>query len=368
MMKKVPFSKLVLLAVSCASCFLVLEISTRVWLEFFASRKHQFRYSRFEAIPQSQRRWSPHPHLDYYPTPNYRRRLTSHNSLGYRDREFSKTKPAGVFRIVALGGSTTYTVNVADNEKMFTRQLENELKNRLDHAHVEVINAGAAGFDSWQSLINLQFRVLDLDPDLVMIYHGVNDIHTRLVEPGSYQGDNLGRRKEWEVPRERFWEYSAFARLVSRVTNWTPRPRGLGRFVNAPSYLGPGSGTQFWQREEAGKLLAQHPPIYFERNLINMIAIARAHDVGVVLPTFAFSAKFGDYAASKLYRDALAESNDVVRGVARRFDVPLFEFGEVMPDDAEYWFDGRHVNEVGAAEKGRLFADFLDSENLIHKQ
>jgi hypothetical protein len=38
-----------------------------------------------------------------------------------------------------------------------------------------------------------------------------------------------------------------------------------------------------------------------------------------------------------------------------------------MPQDPKYWADGRHVNEAGAVEKAKLFAEFIDSQALIVK-
>jgi hypothetical protein len=57
----------------------------------------------------------------------------------------------------------------------------------------------------------------------------------------------------------------------------------------------------------------------------------------------------------------------VVREVATSQQIPLFDFVEVMPQDAKYWADGRHVNEAGALVKARLFAEFIDAQGLIEK-
>jgi hypothetical protein len=56
-----------------------------------------------------------------------------------------------------------------------------------------------------------------------------------------------------------------------------------------------------------------------------------------------------------------------VKEVAQKNHIPLFDFAAVMPQDAKYWADGRHVNEFGALEKAILFAEFIDSQGLIQK-
>ena len=39
--------------------------------------------------------------------------------------------------------------------------------------------------------------------------------------------------------------------------------------------------------------------------------------------------------------------------------------GPLKLSDEEFWFDGRHVNEAGAARKAALFAAFLVSSELV---
>ena len=69
--------------------------------------------------------------------------------------------------------------------------LEKILVEKYKYENIEVINAGVPGYTSWETLINFQFRVLDIEPDLIIIYHGTNDTHARLVLPKFYQSDNL---------------------------------------------------------------------------------------------------------------------------------------------------------------------------------
>jgi hypothetical protein len=237
-----PGREVSLVVISTIFSLLLLESGSRIWLDYLATDDQARRYRLAAEVDPVNRQWSPHHYLNYYPTPSYRSGKKSHNSLGYRGREFSVEKPDGTFRIVVLGGSTTYTIAVEDNEKTFTRQLENILRDSYGYEAVEVINAGAGGYSSWESLINLEFRVLDLDPDLVIIYHGTNDVHTRLVEPGSYRGDNSGRRRQWSAPPVPLLiKYSYLSRIVSSKLDLDLfRREGLGSFVNAPSYRGAG--------------------------------------------------------------------------------------------------------------------------------
>jgi lysophospholipase L1-like esterase len=343
---------------------LLLEIGSRIWVNYLASDEQARRYKLGIDMDPGSLQWSPHHYLNYFPTPNYRRGKTSHNSLGYRDKEFPVKKPVGKFRIVALGGSTTYTIEVEDNDKMFTRQLQNVLRDSFGYDAVEVINAGVGGYNSWESLMNLEFRVLDLNPDLIIVYHGTNDVHTRLVARESYKGDNSGRRKQWSAPYvSPAVQHSYLVRIISsKLDLGLFRREGLGSYVNAPTYKGQGSSNP---STDPMVLLEVHPPSYFRRNLTNMVVITRAHGADILLSTWAHSPYFNDYASTAYYQRGFQENNAVIREVAAERGVRLFDFAKKMPKSKEYWSDGRHVNEKGALAKAQLFADFLHKSGLL---
>lgn len=365
---RIPSKKELILPVfSIFLTLLLLEIGSRWWLNHLATPDQYDRFVLFTNIKPKEFAWTPHQYLVYYPTPNYRKGRTFHNSLGYRNYEFSVEKPSDVYRIVALGGSSTYDVRIEDNEKTFTAQLEKLLTEDYGYQNIEVINAGVPGYNSWEILINLEFRVLDLDPDLVIIYEGTNDVHARLVKPSSYRGDDSGRRQPWQVPPIPLWENSTLLRILSRMTNFT-RQVSVDDFVSSSTFLSWPYEYRLSENDlDPGKILEKNPPIYFRRNLENMIAISAEHDIDILISTWAYSPYLDDYASKAYYQQGFEENNEVVKEVANRHHISLFDFAAVMPQDAEYWADGRHVNEAGALEKARFFAEFIHAEGLIEQ-
>jgi lysophospholipase L1-like esterase len=358
-------AEILLPVISLALTFLLLEVGARLWLRYLASPAQYDRYVLFTSLEPAHLAWAPHPYLSYAPTPGYHKGLTSHNSQGYRNREFPLAKPAGVFRIVALGGSSTYDVRIEDNAQTFTAQLERLLREEYGYENVEVINAGVPGYNSWEILVNLEFRVLDVEPDLIIVYEGTNDVHARLVAPAAYRGDNSGRRQAWRVPPVALWEHSALLRIVSRGLNLT-RQVSVDDFVSAPTFVS-------WPFEDRlaetdltpEEILRANPPTFFQRNLENIVAVAHEHEVEVLLATWAHSPLLNDYASQAAYQAGFRENNQVVIEVAESHGVALYDFAAVMSQDRLYWADGRHVNEAGALKKAELFAEFLDANGLI---
>ncbi len=356
-------SRVLLLLVTLALCFAIAEIAARLWIYSIADDYVLAQVALYEKIPPRQRMFQPHHYLNYCNTPNYVSRdgLNKHNSLGYRGDEIEMPKPKGRFRIVALGGSSTYTIKVGDYKKTFTALLEKQLTEKYGYENIEVINAGVGGYNSWESLINLQTRLLDLEPDMVIVYHGVNDVHARVVLPGAYRGDNSGQRKQWSRPPIGLWQRSALLRYVNYKIGLLPsRHIGLEGYVNTDT-----SYMYMWSRSpQMVDVVDKNPPTYFQRNLENMIAVARVHGVRIVLATWAHSPLKGDYVTWPHYQKGIAQNNDVVKQVAMQNNVPMFDFAAAMPQDKQYWHDGRHVNQAGSQKKAELFAAFLNKIKL----
>jgi lysophospholipase L1-like esterase len=146
--------------------------------------------------------------------------LITTNSLGLRSREISP-KGSNEFRILSLGESTTFGAAVEDEETYSTR-LEKLLSDADDSHTYRVINAGVSAYSSFQSRKYLETRGLSLEPDLVLIYHELNDflpttnreslVRDRLGLPLS--DEQLYNSKRHTMVR-RLLHFSAIFRLVS---------------------------------------------------------------------------------------------------------------------------------------------------------
>jgi lysophospholipase L1-like esterase len=366
---RMQWKNLLGLALILLVCFYILESISWVYVCNFADVSVQSRYVMYGecgANSHVKSLYSPHPYLNYYGTPNYTSNngLNIHNSLGMRGPEIQMPKPEGDYRIVILGGSTTYSVGVESWRNDFPREVEKYLREYYNYTGIEVINAGLGGWNSWESLINLEFRVVDLNPDMIIIYDGLNDVNARMVNPAYYTGDDTGRRKQWGAKPMPFFLYSMFLRMLTGVT-----VSGLDIYVDTQT-TSQGLDLGFDQKLNGtpSETLEDNKPVYFERNIVSMIAIARSNGMKVMLATFAHSNLMGDYAALPWYERAFDENNNVTKSVGTAYNVPVYDFAADMPMNESYWYDGRHVNEAGSDLQGRLFANFIYSNNLIDNE
>ena len=98
------------------------------------------------------------------------------NSLGFRGSEFSKDKPDTTYRIFAVGGSTTHGAMLVNDDETWPAYLQQKF-NQIDlEATVEVINVGIMAATTEQESKMIKDRLVDYDPDLIIMYDGWNDI------------------------------------------------------------------------------------------------------------------------------------------------------------------------------------------------
>jgi len=374
---------LVLGLAECAARIYVVHIADGAQFKMYASmaqiqaqtqKKKVARIAAKSPINKNAR----HRFMGAIPTPNYRYGKNKHNSLGYRGDEITQPKPAGEFRIVCLGGSTTYTGRVLDYRKSYPYLLEKELKDR-GFENVTVVNAGKPGRSSLETMINFQLRVLDLEPDLVIVYHGINDLNRRLVwPPEAYRADNSGVRVASGLSKPYFFERSTLLRILAIRAGLILPQASLSRFLGPtrPTYYAKDFARQkrrgtypsgIFKEVSAEKMLATNKPTHFRRNITNIAASAKAHGAEVILATFAYTPVFEDKprAASKEYISAFKEMEVVLKEIAQKMDVHFFDFASKFPSEKQYYEDEWHVNEEGAQLKAELFADFIKRNNLI---
>ena len=143
--------------------------------------------------------YQPHPYMGFVLNPSYEPAHAGRveiNDAGMRSAEMAKEKPPGVIRILCLGGSTTYGTGATANDKTYPAQLERLLNESADEGvRYEVGNCGVPGYSTVESLLNFELRLLEYDPDWILIYHAAND--ARPIDAPGFRPDYSHFRKTW---------------------------------------------------------------------------------------------------------------------------------------------------------------------------
>ena len=136
------------------------------------------------------------------------------NGLGYRGPEVAIPKPAGTYRVVLLGGSTTHGYLVDDDQT-----IDAHLRRALAGGrNVEVVNLGLEGLDAICDEERLRLEGLRLAPDAVVVHTGVNDAlalrFDRLAPNDPARGFRAQQRRAEEARARAHGAWAALKHLV----------------------------------------------------------------------------------------------------------------------------------------------------------
>jgi len=248
---------------------------------------------------------------------------------GLRTHELAP-KPAGVYRILALGDSCTFGQlqrgdvygYVADP---YPRVLEALLADRVGPGRFEVFNAGIPGYNSHQGLMLLRGKLRNLDPDLISVRFGWNDIFLSEAPPGK------GPYRESD---SRLW--IAFEDLALRTALY-PFVRRLGFELRAWRGQTPDALRRaFVNRTRWAPTVALAD---YEHNLRRIVEIGRARGAQVWLLTSPYNRAASERARSfvsfnnRIEFDALMAEheryNEATRALGRELDAPVIDMDAI---------------------------------------
>jgi lysophospholipase L1-like esterase len=163
-----PWKTLVFALIPVVLLLAGVETAIRVW------GAHERCHGSYEQSPL----WSCDPILSFKLKTGLEPAGQPLNQAGFRGREFTP-KPAGVYRVLALGDSTTFGI-VTENgfayiETPYAERLEQRVAERVGPGKVEVLNAGVPGYNSFMGVMLLRGKLRGLHPDLITVRYGWND-------------------------------------------------------------------------------------------------------------------------------------------------------------------------------------------------
>jgi hypothetical protein len=272
------------------------------------------------------------------------------------------------FDVLLLGGSVLHPI-FGDIAERLRAGLEQKLGRK-----VRVVNLANLGHTTRDSL-NKYARLKDKRFDLVLVYHGINDVRLNNTPPGAFKADYshhtrfaqiaaIDRHKE--LPYLSF-PYTAYYLTSSLADRWqmTDRPR--------PEFIHYGKDIR--------------TPPAFEANMEALASIAKERGDRLLLLTYAYhipanyteealAAGQLDYGASaSMSARGWGEAENVVKTIdlhneatrrvaARHPEAILIDQAERMPKRGTYFVDPCHLTKAGCARfVDNVLAD-LDTDKL----
>jgi lysophospholipase L1-like esterase len=271
------------------------------------------------------------PTLVYKNTPNHQTARFKINSRGFRGAEFSPSKKSGERRVICAGDSCTFGWEVGDGDT-YPALLQKGLE-RSSREPVTVINAGVPGYSSWQVLTWCREELFSLNPDVLILYVGWNDL---------FEAKGIGQRGKGDKMLAYLFRKSLFISEIHLAVNGV-----LKRFGR----LSP---------EKEAALYAGHEPLFFRHQMESLLREAREKGIQVLLLTLATPYEEGEpssvwrtapYIAANPIKFKILHDryNDTLRSLSRDHSVPSLDLALLLKGRSELFGDFCHPNAKGNA-------------------
>ncbi len=278
------------------------------------------------------------------PKPNGRFGNISINSRGFRGPEIAVPKPADTIRIAFLGASTTYSAEVSSNEAAWPHLVVAGLRQRWPDKSFDYVNAGVPGYTASTSLENLRRRVAPLEPDVIVVYHGTNDLSSNSYDMASAQGV-VQQRSEQKLSA--FSNYSLLWYLLEKNLMVAASQSQSQATVGKIAFDGAALEKQFEGDLQA--LLQESrsvAPVVFVATFSTQM---RADQTPERLRDAAVTSLFYmPYMTLDNLLEGFAGYNRVITETARNTGVDLIADENAIPGDTEHFKDSVHFTDAGS--------------------
>lgn len=300
------------------------------------------------------------PYLVLSPTPNYEESgVIGHNQLGFRGKAVPFEKKENTFRILFLGGSTTYGTEVPFGEKTYPEWvqeiLETETKKEID-----IINAGIPSGTSAELLTHYHFKYHYFNPDLVVINTGGNDVFA------TARKNYLPDYSHWRQGQSVIRPLTNFGRslLKSHLLSLFIVP-AVSDFMNPGAVLNDSDSSlsqsaKWFPYANKKEYILDFPELpkkhnAFYQNLNSLIHEIKSRGSQVVLFEFR-EAPINQY--PKGWIKGLRLSGKTLKILSKEHGVEFVPYPQDIISPSN-WADSCHVNSAGAKEKAQHLSPFL---------
>jgi len=365
-------SNIIYIIIYLSILFLLAEISLRILLAFEIKYNLDTNLSQiFRESLISPKRFSfkAHPYALYIKKKNSKGLYTT-NNLGYAGtRDLSLEKDEEKIRIYCVGGSTVEDIDLTQGpNSSWPAKMQDLLNKSIGNDIVEVINAGMSGYTSAESLSEFIFRGIDLNPDILIIYHNINDAWTAQMVDGFVADYSHSRiPKAWKmhwINLLPIFSFSLFYQIIRyELVNNIGKANALIFQVSDPPWK---SNEEF----DSERIRT------FYRNIKSLIVVAKANSIEPIIVKWEFDWNsnyippyfIGDQGIlAKKYLKYVKANNETLSQLSSEFDLPHLNVG---PFNSDCFYDKIHFNAKGLDEMAlRMTKKTLPiiKDILIHK-
>lgn len=296
------------------------------------------------------------------------------NNLGFRNSEdiFNLDKGVNEYRVFAIGGSTTECAFLNDGDDW--PSLLGDKLNTLDlHKTFQVINTGQSGHNLNDNLHLVIQKLIHLQPDLFILYVGVNELYPILAGQDLYKMDLKNAPK------------NSSSQLFLTETQLGRRLYYLLKGLNPNVYHITAQTRQKKLADELRRMPISDLPVNLgfqiaKNNLRALIGICNALDIKLIVATQAVSWDLNDYELDNWHtaqyggkRYSETDLNQTMYALNRALEklclelkTPVIDVQNMIKPTAENFYDDFHFNKNGSKNMTDLLFNYLvENPSLI---
>ncbi|MBL7777673.1 MAG: hypothetical protein JNK66_05160 [Chitinophagales bacterium] len=271
------------------------------------------------------------------------------NIFGWRGKAPAVEKPDSLFRIVCLGGSTTYGYGINHPDSTYPALLEKVLKHKYPNRRIEVINAGIEGITTFEEIPNYLFKIRYLKADAIIIKSGGNDAADNLLvseyspDMAHYHHHFLALPTVNPFAKPIFYSYfiSSIHVYINYyyISQYEETNYILAREFKNEKY--------FWFKKPLEEVLKNRFYYSFEHNFNTLLQEITADSTSIyILPFPQNPAGDPNYLVSPMHKHLNDVNDTIMKKLCVKYSATWLPFDNsvIKPDE---WMDICHFNEKG---------------------
>tara|TARA_B100000965_G_C19575400_1_gene751111 strand:+ start:160 stop:1299 length:1140 start_codon:yes stop_codon:yes gene_type:complete len=269
------------------------------------------------------------------------------NSYGYSDGKKGDREPAksDKIKVCCLGASTTGNYLFFENENIsYPIILEQEIKKKLKKK-IEVNNFGQGGYNSQELLISFLTKIIFTKPDILILYHGHNDIRSYLANNFKLDYSNSRVNILKNIWKLRILSYLSFIPLgfVNKIIDKFSLQNSLLDFI---------TNNEMNLNNKANKGLE-----VYQKNIECIVDICLQRKIKVILSTYCY--KKNKSKLSKKIKTIIDKENKIMKKIAKNKKVFFIDNNKLIKKDDINFLDSVHFTPEGMKNIARNFMPFV---------
>jgi len=301
------------------------------------------------------------PGFENYPNRN----VFTTNNVGFRGPALN-LKEKKAYRIFCVGGSTTECLRLNDGDDWPAKL--GTLLNKDGKKAYEVYNCGKSGDDLNDHMSMISQRIIQLRPDMIILYSGVNDLRKSYFDQNPYkiETQNVHKLPFTKLLLSQFQLYRRFYYLLKNRE--APSQETISLKSNYKHEV------LMAQKAPVGVNPAPVDTAFFANKVKAIIGMCKENNIALIIATQKTTWTTTDKVLSNwIYMNMIGDSvysqtmlqqkmdglNDIQATLAKQHGVYPLRIDSLIPATSEFFHDDCHFNPKGCEQMAQQCFDLI---------